>query len=237
MNLIKSSVRQLEMSLAPDTKPVVFVIHDNPSVRRSIDAVIRRAAWQPIIVASAQEFLSRPRLLVPNCLILDVRLPDIDGLDLQRRIAADRSDLPVIFVTSHGDVTTAVQAMKAGAMEFLTKPFLDEVLLRSIQQALELSEAALFREAQIRILKERYDSLSRREREVMALVVCGRLNKQVGGELGISEITVKQHRGRVMQKMKSDSLATLVNMAATLHILPISDIRLVDCWQAFRFAA
>jgi FixJ family two-component response regulator len=179
--------------------------------------LIQRAGWQPEVFACAQGFLSRPRVLTPSCLILDVTLPDLNGLDLQK-LVADRIEMPVIFITAHADVSTAVRAMKAGAVEFLTKPFRDEVLLSSMQAAIERSHAALRHEAQIQPLRERYASLSRREREVMALIVRGRLNKEVGSELGISEITVQAHRGRVMQKMGTDSLAGLVNIAARLRL-------------------
>jgi FixJ family two-component response regulator len=151
--------------------------------------------------------------------VLDVTLPDLNGLDLQKRVA-DRNDMPIIFITGYGDVPMTVQAMKAGAIEFLTKPFGDEVLLNAIRQAIERSRAALDQQEEVRLLRDRYGSLSRREQEVMALVVAGRLNKQVGFELGISEITVKAHRGRVMRKMKAGSLADLVNMAARLHASP-----------------
>jgi len=200
------------------TTPVVFVVDDDVSVRESLEALIQDAGWQPETFASAEEFLSRPRVLGPSCLVLDVALPDLNGLDLQQRVAADRPDMPIIFITGHGEVPMTVRAMKAGAIEFLTKPFGDDVLLSAIRQAIECSETTLGREREIRALRDRYASLSCREREVMALVVAGLLNKQVGGELGISEITVKAHRGRVMRKMKAGSLANLVNMAARLHL-------------------
>ena len=167
---------------------------------------------------SAQAFLARQRALVPSCLILDVTLPGLNGLDLQKRVAADRADMPIIFITGHRDIPITVQAMKAGAVEFLTKPFGDDVLLSAIQQALERSKAVLDQEAGLRGLRQCYASLSRREREVMALVVRGLLNKQVGFELGISEITVKAHRGQVMRKMNANSLAELVNIAAQLRL-------------------
>jgi len=201
-----------------DAIPTVFVVDDDISVRESLELLIRCAGWQAETFVSAQEFLSRPRVLAPSCLVLDVGLPDLNGLDLQKRVAVDRTDMPIIFITGHGDVPMTVQAMKAGALEFLTKPFGDEVLLRAIRNALERSRTALSDEAETRALRESYASLSRREREVMALVVSGRLNKQVGGQLGISEITVKAHRGRVMRKMKADSLADLVKMAASLRL-------------------
>jgi FixJ family two-component response regulator len=198
------------------TTPTVFVVDDDVSVRESLELLIRCAGWLPETFASAHEFLARPRLLAPSCLILDVSLPDLNGLDLQRRIAADRIEMPIIFITGYGDVPMTVRAMKAGAVEFLTKPLSDEVLLNALRQAIERSHTAIDHETNTRAIRDGYASLSPREREVMALVVSGLLNKQVGGELGISEITVKAHRGRVMQKMKATSLAELVNMGATL---------------------
>ena len=193
-------------------------IHDDISVRESLEALIRDAGWQVETFDSAQAFLSRPRVGVPSCLILDVALPGLSGLDLQKRVAVDRADLPIIFITGYGDVPTTVQAMKAGAVEFLTKPFDDGSLLSAIGQALERSKAALEHGAEIETLQERYTSLSRREREVMSLVVRGLLNKQVAFELGISEITVKAHRGKMMRKMKAGSLADLVKMAAKIPV-------------------
>jgi FixJ family two-component response regulator len=200
--------------------PIVFVVDDDISVRESLELLIRCEGWQPETFVSAQEFLDYPRVHIPNCLVLDVSLPGLNGLELQRLVAGDRRDMPIIFITGHGDVPMTVQAMKAGAVEFLTKPFSDDVLLRAIRQALEHSRAALGHEAEMRVLRERYELLSQRERQVMALVVSGLLNKQVGGELGISEITVKAHRGKVMQKMKADSLADLVKMSARLRPAP-----------------
>jgi FixJ family two-component response regulator len=202
--------------------PIVFVVDDDVSVRESLESLIRCAGWEPETFASAQEFLSRPRVLVPSCLVLDVTLPGLNGLDLQKRVAVDRTDMPIIFITGYGDVPMTVQAMKAGAVEFLTKPFRDDVLLSAIQHAIERSHTALRHEAEIRALRDCYALLSRREREVMALVVSGLLNKQVGGELDVSEITVKAHRGKVMRKMKADSLADLVTMAARLRLAPAS---------------
>ena len=200
--------------------PIVFVVDDDISVRESLELLIRTAGWQAEIFESAQEFLARPRVLAPSCLILDVNLPDLNGLDLQKRISAERIAMPIIFITGYGDVPTTVRAMKGGAVEFLTKPFADEALLSAIRQAIEGSRAALTYESEIRVLRDRHASLSRREKEVMALVVAGLLNKQVGFELGISEITVKAHRGKVMQKMEARSLADLVTMAARLGVTP-----------------
>jgi FixJ family two-component response regulator len=200
------------------TGPIVFVIDDDISVRESLEALLRCAGWEPETFASAQEFLSRPRALVPSCLVLDVALPGLSGLDLQKRIAEDRSDMPIIFITGHGDVPMTVQAMRAGAVEFLTKPFSDDVLLEAIRGAIERSQAAIDQQVKMTTLRDRYALLSDREREVMALVVTGLLNKQVGFELGISEITVKAHRGKVMRKMKADSLVDLATMATKLGL-------------------
>jgi FixJ family two-component response regulator len=205
-------------ALMSRTTPIVFVVDDDVSVRESLELLIRNAGWQPELFESAQEFLVRPRALVPSCLVLDIGLPGLNGLQLQERIAADRADMPIIFITGAGDVPTTVQAMKAGAVEFLTKPFSDTVLLSAIQQAINRSETALGVEAEIKSLQDRYATLSRREREVLGLVVRGLLNKQVGFELGISEITVKAHRGQVMRKMEAGSLVDLVNIARKLGI-------------------
>jgi len=201
-----------------DVRSIVFVVDDDISVRESLEWLIRCEGWQPETFSSAQEFLTRPRVIVPNCLVLDVSLPGLNGLELQKRVAAERTDMPIIFITGHGDVPMTVQAMKAGAVEFLTKPFNDDVLLTAIRAALERSRIALSLASEMRVLRDRYASLSQRERQVMALVVSGLLNKQVGGELGISEITVKAHRGKVMQKMEAGSLADLVKMATRLGL-------------------
>jgi FixJ family two-component response regulator len=201
--------------MSPST-PIVFVVDDDISVRESLEALIGQEGWQPETFASAREFLLRPRTLTPSCLILDVSLPDLNGLDLQEQIAGDRGDMPIIFITGYGDIPMTVQAMKAGAVEFLAKPFSDDTMIAAIRSAIERSQAALEAEANLLELRDRYNSLSRREREVMALIVSGLLNKQVGGELGISEITVKAHRGRLMQKMGARSFAELVKMHARL---------------------
>jgi len=208
----------LEASVMADVTPIVFVVDDDVSVRESLQLLIRREGWQPRTFASAQEFFARPPALAPNCLILDVSLAGINGLDVQKRLSIERPEMPIIFITGHGDVRTTVQAMKAGAFEFLTKPFPDDVMLSAIREALERSRIALGHEAEMSVLRDCYASLSPRERQVMALVVSGLLNKQVGGELGISEITVKAHRGKVMQKMKADSLPDLVKMTGRLGL-------------------
>lgn len=218
MTLTRVLGQQVGRSPMPPAKPIVFVVDDDISVRESLELLISSAGWQPEIFPSARDFLKHPRLPVPSCLVLDVSLPGLSGLDLQKRVAGDRPDMPIIFITGHGDVPMTVQAMKGGAVEFLTKPFSDDALLNAIREALERSRVALNREEQMQSLRIRYASLTMRERQVMALVVSGLLNKQVGGELGISEITVKAHRGKVMQKMRADSLPALVKMAAQLRI-------------------
>jgi FixJ family two-component response regulator len=198
--------------------PVVFVVDDDVSVRESLELLIRCEGWRPQTFASAREFLDRPQTLGPCCLVLDYTLPDLNGLELQKRVAIERPEMPIIFITGHRDIPMTVEAMKAGALEFLTKPFSDDVLLNAIRDGLERSRAALRHEADMQHLLARYASLSCRERQVMALVASGLLNKQVGGELGISEITVKAHRGKVMQKMRAGCLADLVRMATRLRI-------------------
>ena len=204
----------------PDVLPIVFVVDDDISVRDSLEALTRCEGWQPKTFESAQEFLDHPPAVVPSCLVLDISLPGLNGLELQKQIMVDRAEMPIIFITGHRDVPMTVQAMKAGAIEFLTKPFSDDVLLTAIHAALERSRVALGSKSEMQELRERYVSLSQRERQVMALVVSGLLNKQIGGELGISEITVKAHRGKVMQKMKAGSLTDLVKMSARLRPVP-----------------
>ena len=200
--------------------PTVFVVDDDPSVRGSLELLIRSQGWEPETFASAEAFLSRPRSQVSSCLVLDVTLPDLNGLDLQKMIADERVEMPIIFITGYGDVPMTVQAMKAGAVEFLTKPFDDEVLLTAIRQAITRSAATLDDQAQLKTLRECYASLTPRERDVMRLVVSGMLNKQIGLKLGISEITVKAHRGKMMAKMRVDSVADLVKVAMRLGLTP-----------------
>ncbi len=201
-------------------KPIVFVVDDDVSVRESLDLLIKFAGWQSETFASAVDFLARPRTTTPSCLVLDVSLPDLDGLELQKLIASERTDMPIIFITGHGDVPMTVKAMKGGAVEFLTKPFDDEVLLSAIRHALKRSAVVLDDQAETSALRSSYESLTPREREVMQLVVAGMLNKQIGLNLGISEVTVKAHRGKMMQKMKAESLADLVKTAVRLGLAP-----------------
>ena len=198
-------------------KPVVYVVDDDVSVRESLELLIRREGWQPELFASAQDFLTHAREVVPSCLVLDVSLPGLNGLDLQQQLA-DHVEIPIVFITGHGDVPMSVRAMKAGAVEFLTKPFAADVLLDAVRGAIERSRETLERDAELQTLRDDHESLTPREREVMGLVVAGLLNKQVGAELGISEITVKAHRGQVMRKMKAGSLPDLVSMAARLGL-------------------
>ena len=197
--------------------PVVFVVDDDVSVRESLELLIRSAGWEPELFESAKEFLARPRAFAPSCLILDVNLPDLNGLDLQRRVASDRSDMPIIFITGFGDVPTSVQAMKGGAVEFLTKPFRDQDLLDAVNVGLARDRVWLEHEKAMTTLRTSFDSLTPREREVMASVVTGRLNKQIAADLGVSEVTVKVHRGQVMQKMRAKSLTELARMADKLN--------------------
>ena len=202
---------------------IVFVVDDDVSVRESVELLIKFAGWQPETFASAKDFLARPRISTPCCLVLDVSLPDLNGLELQKLIASERTDMPIIFITGHGDVPMTVQAMKAGAVEFLTKPFDDEVLLSAIRHALKRSATVLDDQAEITAMRNTYESLTPREQDVMRLVVAGMLNKQIGLKLGISEITVKAHRGKVMQKMKADSVADLVKTAVKLGLAPATN--------------
>jgi len=197
--------------------PSVFIVDDDVSVRESLELLVRNENWKAETFASAQEFLDHPRAPVPSCLVLDLSLPGLNGLELQKHLAAQHLDMPTIFITGYGDVPKSVQAMKAGALEFLTKPLDNDTLISAIRSALERSRLALAQDAEMQELRARYASLTSREQQVMRLVVSGMLNKQVGAELGISEITVKAHRGQVMQKMKADSLATLVKLDAKLH--------------------
>ncbi|HTT24589.1 MAG TPA: response regulator [Candidatus Sulfotelmatobacter sp.] len=218
MSLAQALNRELGSAPMPSASDIVFVVDDDVSVRESLELLIENEGWHVETFPSAQEFLDRPRILVPSCLILDISLPGLNGLELQQRISPEQSEMPIIFITGHADIPMTVRAMKAGAVEFLTKPFSDKVLLNAIRQALERSRIALAHEAEACQMRHCYASLTPREREVMALVISGLLNKQIGGELGISEITVKAHRGQVMHKMKADSVASLVKMAARLGI-------------------
>ena len=208
-----------ELGLAPMSPPssMVFVVDDDISVRESLELLIQNEGWQPKTFESAQEFLDYRRVLIPSCLVLDLSLPGLNGLELQKRVVVERPEIPIIFITGHGDIPKTVEAMKGGAVEFLTKPFNDKVLLTAIKRALERSRQALANKFELQELRDRLASLTPREGQVMALVVSGLLNKQVGGELGISEKTVKAHRGQVMQKMKAKSVADLVKMAEKLH--------------------
>ena len=212
-----STAGRKEVIAMPEAAPIVFVVDDDVSVRESVELLIKSAGWRPETFASAQEFLSRQASTVPSCLVLDVTLPGLNGLELQQRLA-ERTDMPIIFITGYGDIPMSVRAMKAGATEFLTKPFNDDALLNAIRDALDRSRTALRRASELQVVRDCYASLTAREREVMALVVSGLLNKQVGGELGISEVTVKAHRGQVMRKMQADSLPDLVTMAARLGL-------------------
>jgi FixJ family two-component response regulator len=218
MGLMDATCHFSKRHMMSGQTPIIFVVDDDISVRESLELLITNQGWQAVLFESAQEFLARKPTVVPGCLILDVNLPDLNGLDLQRQISEASSALPVIFVTGYGDIPMSVRAMKAGAVEFLTKPFEDSAMIDAIQSAILESRATLERETQIGALRERFSSLSKREREVMTLVVKGLMNKQVGGELDISEITVKAHRGRVMQKMQAHTFVELVNMATQLGI-------------------
>lgn len=198
--------------------PIVFVVDDDPSVREALESLILQAGWRAQVFESAQAFLSFPRASAPSCLVLDVSLPGLNGLELQSLIAGDRIDMPIIFITGHADVPMTVKAMKAGAVEFLTKPVAEDVLINAIGSAIARSRLTLDQESESQALRSLYAKLTPRERDVMTLVVRGLLNKQVGGELGMAEITVKAHRGQVMRKMKAASFADLVNMGARLGL-------------------
>jgi len=201
----------------PDPKPVVYVVDDDVSLRESLQAMVAESGFHPEVFASAEEFLRHSRQPLPGCLILDVSLPDLNGLEVQRLMGAGQTALPIVFITGHGDIPMSVKAMKAGETEFLTKPFSPEALLAAVVSAVERSRANLVELRLLQTLKDREETLSRRERDVMALVARGQLNKQVGATLGISEITVKAHRGKVMRKMKARTLADLLTMAARLR--------------------
>jgi FixJ family two-component response regulator len=218
MSVVYAFTLQPVLSSVPKIAPIVFIVDDDISVQQSLEQVIRRQGWQPETFESAQEFLGRPRPIVPNCLILGNSLFDVKGIEVQKQIARERPEMPLIIISDHADIPTTVQAIKAGAVEFLLKPFKNDVLVGAISEGLERSRAALDRETRMGDLRGRYDSLSHRERQVMSLVVSGMLNKQVGAELGISEITVKAHRGQAMQKMKANSLPDLVRMATNLVV-------------------
>lgn len=216
--IAKVSVRGMAAPRTSRQTPMVFVVDDDVSVRESLELLVRAEGWQPMAFASAQEFLDHAKDTAPCCLVLDVSLPDLSGLELQRRIAFEKRHMPIIFMAADADVRTTVRAMKAGAIEFLTKPFKEATLLEAIKEALDHSSRTISHEAELQELRDRYASLTPRERQVMTLVVSGLLNKQVGAELGISEVTVKAHRGQAMQKMKAESLADLVKMASKLRV-------------------
>lgn len=212
--------RSRTAKFTPEPLAAVYVVDDDDSVRESLECLIRRAGWQAASFASAAEFLGYQRQALPSCLLLDLALPDINGLDVQQRLA-DHVEIPIIFISGYGDVPTTVRAMKAGALEFLVKPFRDDELLQAISRALEMSEAALREQARLESLRDRYASLSSRERQVLERIVCGCRSKRVAADLGITESTIKAHRGNVMRKMLANSLVELVDMALRLRILTV----------------
>jgi FixJ family two-component response regulator len=218
-NALRTASRSFPMLSAT---PIVFVVDDDPSVREALESLIVQAGWRAQVFESAQDFLGFPRASAPSCLVLDVTMPGLNGLELQSLIAGDRIDMPIIFITGHADVPMTVKAMKAGAVEFLTKPVSEDVLLNAIGSAISRSRMTLDQESESQALRSLYAKLTPRERDVMTLVVRGLLNKQVGGELGMAEITVKAHRGQVMRKMKAASFADLVNMGTRLGLASAS---------------
>lgn len=207
----------MRVRLTSHSAPIVFVVDDDISMRESLELLFLSAGWQVATFGSAHDFLRQPRVVAPSCLVLDVALPDINGLELQKRLMIDRADLPIIIVTGYGDVPMAVEAMKSGALEFFMKPFRSTAILDAVGRALERSRELLTEAAELRSLEARHALLTRREREVMTLIAAGRMNKQAAVALGISEITVKAHRGRVMRRMQAGSLAELVMMAERLQ--------------------
>ena len=220
MNITEHNLPRANAAITSVT-PIVFVVDDDASARESLASLIRSAGWHPKLLSSAQQFLVLPRIHAPCCLLLDVDLPDLSGLDLQQRVS-DRTDMPIIFIADRSDVSTTVKAMKAGAVEFLMKPFRNDVIRNAMRDALERSRVALRHEAEMSVLQEHHAALTRREREVMELVLSGLLNKQIAAKLGITEITVKVHRGTMMRKMGADSLLDLVKIATRLRLTPVT---------------